>query len=478
MSALWPVADLVKATGGIANGEWCAWRVEIDSRKVQPGDLFVALKGERVDGHEYVQQAFAAGAIAAVIERRLDIGGNQLVVENCFAALDDLAKYNRARSGAKIIGVTGSVGKTSTKEMLRLALSAHGKTYATTGNYNNHIGTPLNLANLPLDAEFGVFEMGMNHTGEISHLTKMVRPHIAIISNVEAVHMEFFASIDDIAKAKGEIFEGLEKGGIAIVNADQRYFKNLRSSAAQAAPVNLASPRSARPETITFGADAKADFRLLSYKPTVSGCEVSASIMGEKIDYIIAATGRHWAIISLSVLAAVHALGLDVKKSASALANFSEVEGRGRVVEFAAKGGAALLINDSYNASPASMRAAFAKTGEVWQAQGKKGRKIALLGDMLELGEESAKMHADLAADLQAQGFDKVYCAGKLMQNLHDALPQNLRGAYAANAASLLALIDGIFEAGDVILIKGSHGSKMYELANNLLEKERLKDAV
>jgi UDP-N-acetylmuramoyl-tripeptide--D-alanyl-D-alanine ligase len=460
MSALWPAHDLVKATGGTVDGDWCAWRVEIDSRKVQPGDLFVAVKGERVDGHEYVQQAFAAGAIGAVVEKKLAIGGNQLVVENSFAALDAMAKYNRARSKAKIIGVTGSVGKTSTKEMLRLALSVHGKTYATSGNYNNHIGTPLNLANLPLDAEYGVFEMGMNHAGEILHLTKMVRPNIALISNVEAVHMEFFASIDEIAKAKGEIFEGLENGGVAIINADQRYFENLRSSA------------------ITFGADAKADCRLLSYKPTISGCEVSANIKGEKIDYIIAATGRHWALISLSVLAAVHALGLDAAKSAAALANFSEVEGRGRVVEIATKNGAALLINDSYNASPASMCAAFAKTNEVWQAQGKKGRKIALLGDMLELGEQSPKIHAGLAADLQAQGFDKIYSAGKLMQNLHDALPADMRGAHAPDAASLGAIVSDVFAANDVILIKGSHGSKMYALANDLIEKGRFKDAV
>ncbi len=460
MSALWPVLDLVKATGGVPNGEWCAWRVEIDSRKVQPGDLFVAIKGERVDGHDYVQQAFAAGAIAAVVEKKLAIGGNQLVVADTFRALDDLAKYNRARSKAKIIGVTGSVGKTSTKEMLRLALSVHGKTYATSGNYNNHIGTPLNLANLPLDSEYGVFEMGMNHAGEILHLTKMVRPNIALISNVEAVHMEFFASIDEIAKAKGEIFEGLENGGVAIINADQPYFLNFRSSA------------------ITFGADAKADCRLLSYKPTISGCEVSANIKGEKIDYIIAATGRHWALISLSVLAAVHALGLDVAKSAAALANFSEVEGRGRVVQITAKNGTALLINDSYNASPASMRAAFAKTNEVWQAQGKKGRKIALLGDMLELGEQSPEIHAGLASDLQAQGFDKIYSAGKLMQNLHDELPADMRGAHVPDAASLGAIVNDVFAKDDVILIKGSHGSKMYVLANDLIEKGRFKDAI
>lgn len=461
MSALWAVADVVKATGGASDNDWCAWRVEIDSRKVQAGDLFVAIKGENFDGHDYVADAFARGAIAAVVSRKLEIAGNQLLVADTLKALDDLGKYNRARSNAKVVGITGSVGKTSTKEMLKLALAAHGKTYATNGNYNNHIGTPLNLANLPLDAEFAVFEMGMNHSGEIAHLTSMVRPHIALITGVAAVHLEFFTSVEEIAGAKAEIFEGLssfplpirgrvgEGSGIAIINADQPYF----------ADINF--PK------ITFGESEQADCRLLSYKPTISGCDVSARVMGEEFSYIISATGKHWATISLSVLAVVQALGLDVKKSAVALAEFAEVEGRGRVEKI----NNFLLINDSYNASPASMEAAFIKTNEVWQAQGKRGRKIAILGDMLELGKNAPELHAKLAEKLLAQCFDKVYTAGNLMQYLHDILPVNMRAGHAKNHAELLPIIK--LQYDDVVLIKGSHGSRMYELAVILRNAKR-----
>ena len=473
MSALWAAADLVKATGGVASGEWCGWRMEIDSRKVQAGDIYVAIRGARFDGHDFVEDAFSRGAIAAMVERKLDITGNQLVVADCYKALDAIAKYNRARSNARIIGVTGSVGKTTTKEMLRLALTGHGKIYATTGNYNNHIGTPLNLANLPLDTEFAVFEMGMNHAGEIAHLTKMVRPHIALISCVEAVHLEYFSSVEEIAKAKAEIFEGLEgftthnnittphpnpppqggrensEGGIAIINADQKYFSDV-------------------PNKITFGISENADCKLLDYKPAVDGSLVSAEIYGEKIDYKIAAMGRHVAVISLSVLAVVKALGLDIEKSARELAKFAEVEGRGRVEKIKFTGTEILLVNDSYNASPASMCAAFEKTNEVWQAHGGKGRKVAMLGDMLELGEAAATLHSGLAENLIKQGFDKVYTAGSLMKNLHDALPEKMRGGHAEKAEGLLGIIQ--LHVGDVVLIKGSHGSKIYEVANALLK--------
>jgi UDP-N-acetylmuramoyl-tripeptide--D-alanyl-D-alanine ligase len=508
MSALWSVADQIKATGGIANGEWCAWRVEIDSRKVQAGDLFVAIKGERVDGHDYVAQAFASGAIAAVVSRKLDCGGNQLLVPDTLKALEDLAKYNRARSKAKVVGVTGSVGKTSTKEMLKLALSAHGKTYATSGNYNNHIGTPLNLANLPLDTQFAVFEMGMNHAGEIAHLTRMVRPHIALITGVEAVHLEFFKDVEEIVKAKAEIFEGLVSyhfpstvtpdliggleqhagnfgfcsrsplgggddkiNGIAVINADQPYFIDPHPTTNYPHPTtnyphpNPLPERDREFKKITFGVNEKADASLISYEATASGCKVSANIGGKKLDYKLAATGRHWATISLSVLAVINALGLDVQKSATALVEFAEVDGRGRVVKTSINGAEILFINDSYNASPASMAAAFEKTDEVWQAHGKKGRKVALLGDMLELGETSAALHAKLAVNLQATGFDKVYTVGNLMKNLYDALPMNLRAGHAENSAALLPMLAGAFKDGDVVLIKGSHGSKMYEVA-------------
>jgi len=415
-------------------------RIEIDSRKIVAGDVFLALKGENFDGHDFIPQALEKGAVATL--SGLD-------------TLEKIAKSKRAKTNAKIIGITGSVGKTSTKEMLRLALSAHGKVHATTGNYNNHIGTPLNLANMPIDVDFGVFEMGMNHTGEISHLTKMVRPHIALITRVEAVHLEFFSGIEEIAKAKAEIFEGLvglqDSGfGIRVVNADQTYFHT---------PCN--------DKTITFGEGKSANCRFLSYTPTPTGCDISAEIFGQKLDYKLAAIGKHWAVISLSVLAVCYALGLDLQKSAEELANFSEVEGRGKIIA-----GKYTIIDDSYNASPASMHAAFAKTAEVWAATGKIGRKVALLGDMLELGESAPEIHKNLAQDLIDNGFDTVHTAGDLMENLHQALPENMRGEHTKTAGELLAKImlpKNMLQDNDIVLIKGSHGSKIYELAKKLI---------
>lgn len=466
MSVLWDADSVALATGGVANGTFQAKRVVIDSRAVQPGDLFVAIKGERFDGHEFAEQALAKGAVAAIVSSPIrgeagrgaqngatsqtspppnlppNGGGTFVLVSDTQKALDGLGIYNRARSNAKIVGVTGSVGKTSAKEMLRVALAAHGETYATSGNYNNHIGTPLNLANMPVSAQFGVFEMGMNHAGEISHLTQMVRPQVAVITNIEAVHLEFFGTVDKIAEAKAEIFEGLEKGGVAVLNADQSYFADVK-------------PR------IIFGENNAADCRLLAYAPTLSGCNIEANISGEKIAYTLAAIGKHFALSSLAVLAVVKALGLDVKKSAAALAAYCEPEGRGRVVKL----GDMLVVNDSYNASPASMRAAFAKTIEVWEAAGKKGRKVAVLGDMLELGLDGSALHAGLKDALA--GFDAVYTAGPLMKHLHDALPQAARAGHAENAAALLKML--ALKPGDVVLIKGSHGSKMYELAEIIL---------
>ncbi|MEZ5691706.1 MAG: UDP-N-acetylmuramoyl-tripeptide--D-alanyl-D-alanine ligase [Rickettsiales bacterium] len=453
MSALWAVADLVRATGGVANGEWCAWRVEIDSRKVRAGDIFVAIKGEQFDGHDYVVEAFKNGAIAAIVERSLDIGGNQLVVDDALVALADMARYNRKRCAAKIVGVTGSVGKTSTKDMLSIALAVHGKTYVTSGNFNNHIGLPLSLTNMPIDTQYAVFEMGMNHAGEILYLTEIARPDIAVVSCVEAVHMEFFDSVDDIAKAKAEIFEGLAEDGVAIINADQLYFSDLDFS------------------KITFGKSSGADLQLLDYKPFVGGCEVHADILGNDIKYKIGAIGYHFAVISLSVLAVCNALGLDIKKSAAALAAFSEARGRGEVAEITVGDKRVLLINDSYNASPVSMRGAFAKTSEVWQAGGRKGRKIAFLGDMLELGKDAGMLHKELADTLRKENFDKIYAAGDLMHNLYDALPENMRGAYAENIDELSELAFDALQKNDVVLIKGSHGSSMYKLAEEFLNK-------
>lgn len=467
--SLWNQDSAAAATGGTTNSLWDATRVEIDSRKIQPGDLFFAIKGERFDGHDFVGDAFAAGAVAAVVSlppKNIKMDAPLLVVPDVMKALDDLGIAGRARSRAKIVGVTGSVGKTSTKEMLKVALAANGKTYATSGNYNNHIGTPLNLANLPQDAEFAVMEMGMNHAGEISHLTRMVKPHIAIITTVEEVHLEFFDSIEHIADAKAEIFEGVSENGVAILNADNPMLNRLKMAAAKHGISRV----------VTFGESSDADVRLIAYQFDASGCDVDAGVHGELVNYRIGAIGKHWAKTSLSVLAAVHALKLDVTKTAKALSVFSEVEGRGKCSAIHAAGGDAILINDSYNASPASMRSAFAKTSEVWEGLGKKGRKIAALGDMLELGAQENAMHAQLAEELKK--FDLIFTAGARMKYLHDALAASQRGAHTAQAKELLPHLTKSLRAGDVLLIKGSHGSKMYELADTLMGAKEKKHAV
>lgn len=458
MKSLWSDASAAEATGGEVRGHFHASRVEIDSRKIQLGDLFVAIKGERVDGHLYVADALARGAVAAVVSsvpEGLPRGAALVIVPDTLEALVGLGKYARARSKAQIVGITGSVGKTSTKDMMKIALAAHGKTYATTGNYNNHIGTPLNLANLPEDAKFGVFEMGMNHAGEIAYLTKMVRPHVAVITTVDAVHLEFFASLEKIADAKAEIFEGLEENGAAVINEDNAFASYLKGKAKASAIAHCAS----------FGESPKADARMISYKATTGAAQIEAVIAGEKHSYKLAATGKHLAVNSLAVLGACHALSLNVGKSAAALAAFGEGDGRGRITTLALAGGAAQLMDDSYNASPASMRAAFAKLNEYWELSGRKGRKIAALGDMLELGSDAPSMHAALSDALIAEGIHQIFTAGALMKHLQAALPKEIRATHVQEAKQLLPLIEKSLKPGDILLIKGSHGSKMYEVA-------------
>lgn len=464
MSVLWTDKTAIEATGGTAQGgHWQAQRVVMDSRQVRPGDLFIALKGERVDAHQFVNDVLAKGAAACVVsDIPAQCKGPLLVVQDTMRALEALGVYARARSKAKIIGLTGSVGKTSTKEMLRLALAPHGDVYASSGNFNNHIGVPFNLANLPPDAKLAVFEMGMNHHGEIAHLTKMVRPHIGIITNVEAVHLEFFESVADIAKAKAEIFEGVNADGVAVLNADNAYFKQL-SEAARARGIQ---------KIISCGEAKYAHCRLLSVSPQG---EVEALIAGHTVRYTLGAVGKHWATGSLLVLAAVQALGLDVEKSAKALAAFKEPDGRGATVKIDVDGKSLWLIDDSYNASPASMSASFAKADLVWQSLGKKGRKVAALGDMLELGHDGPALHAKLADDLLACGFHQVFAAGPLMMSLFSALSEQMQGEHTTDAKSLLPILTRALQNDDVLLIKGSHGSKMYLLAETLKNEESQK---
>ncbi len=450
------VAEAVR--GKVQGGAWTASRVEIDSRSVKSGDLFFALKGERFDGHNFVDSAFDRMASAAVVSQKMPPDKKCVVVDDTLKALQALGNYARHRAQGKIIGITGSVGKTSAKEMMRLALAAHGDVFASYGNYNNHIGVPLNLANLPPQAPYAVFEMGMNHKGEIAELTRMVQPYIAVITGVDAVHLEFFGSVEAIADAKAEIFEGVVADGVAILNADSPHFDRLKA-AAQKKKIR---------RIIGCGESQLADCRLVDYRPNMSGCTVHAMIFGKRVTYTLKAVGRHWALLSLFTLAATQALGLSVEASASALATFSEPKGRGRVEKIPLRGGEFLLIDDSYNASPTSMRAAFVKTAEVWEAAGKKGRKIALLGDMLELGKDAPLLHANLGVTLERQGFSMVLTAGKWMESLYEALPQTIRSGHAEQPRALLPALMQSLRPGDVLLIKGSHGSKIYELVDDI----------
>lgn len=462
---MWEWKEAEEATGGRAQGNWRAHRVSIDSRAVQPGDLFVAIRGERFDGHGFVAEALAKGAAAAMVTHVPDTippSAPLLIVTDTLRGLEDLGRFARKRTRARIIGVTGSVGKTSTKEALTLALTACGLTFASRGNLNNHIGVPLNLANLPRHCDFAIFEMGMNHAGEISALTKMVRPDVAIITTVEAAHLEFFPSEEAIADAKAEIFDGLTKDGIAILNRDNRHGEYLAQKAKQKGVTNI----------LFFGTNEQAHCRLLDYRSDELGSAVEAVIGDTRLTWRIGAVGRHWALTTLSVLAAVHALGADLAPAAAALANFREPEGRGRMHRINWGKGSLLLVDDSYNASPASMRSAFAKLADLRAHTRSVRRTVALLGDMLELGEESGRLHAELLTDLERYGIDRVCTAGPLMRHLHDVLPAPMKCLHATDAAALSAQLPVFLQEGDLVLVKGSHGSKMYEIARNLIHQQ------
>jgi UDP-N-acetylmuramoyl-tripeptide--D-alanyl-D-alanine ligase len=464
---LWIAEDVARATGGRATRTFAATGVSIDSRTVQPGDLFVALKGPNHDGHEHVAAALKAGAAGALVAgapHGVPQDAPLVIVAETLAALTALGGAARTRARAKVAAVTGSVGKTSTKEALRLALDAGGKparpTHASVASFNNNIGVPLTLARMPADAEYAVFEIGMNHAGEITPLTKLVRPHAAIVTTVEGVHTENFPDgIDGVAAAKAEIFDGFDPqaGGVAVLNRDNRFFDFL---------AGRARAHGAR-KVVGFGADPQADFRLAEFKPESTASTVTAEINGRPLSYRIGAPGRHWAMNTLAVLAAADALGVDTAAAAAAFAEIAAPKGRGQRHRLALAGGTFELIDDSYNASPASMRASF----EVLKAAvpGTGGRRIAVLGDMLELGPKAAELHAGLAEPLTAAGADLVYTCGPNMARLHDALPAARRGMHAANSDALLPVVRDAIRAGDVVVVKGSLGSRMGRIVEALL---------
>jgi len=469
---MWTGNEIAEATGGKIQGNiQDISSVSIDSRNLQAGSLFVALKGERVDGHDYVKDALVNGA-AAVLVNRIPEGINKnaplIVVKDTYKALVYLAIAARRRSQGKIIAVTGSVGKTSTKEAIRLAIATAGSVYATHGNLNNHIGLPLSLANLPADTNFGVFELGMNHAGEISYLTKILQPDIAVITNVGAAHLEFFSSVEDIADAKAEIMEGLGRNGTIILNRDNDFYEQLLDKAEEKGIENI----------LTFGEHFEADCRLASYTLQNFGSQVEAVIKGMPITYHIGTIGYHWATTSLAALATITAAGVDLADAAAALSNFHEPEGRGRIRIINLPQGKITLIDDCYNASPNSMNAALAKLAELHSNTKSTGRKIAVLGDMLELGNSSPDLHKALLAPLQNHAIDKLYAVGPHMKYLYDITPAKMQSAYTADAASITGNLTKELQPDDIVLIKGSHGSRMDIVRDAITNKKELADAV
>jgi UDP-N-acetylmuramoyl-tripeptide--D-alanyl-D-alanine ligase len=461
-SALWTTEAMASAMGAERSGALpqSVCGLAIDSRSLAPGEAFFAIHGDHRDGHDFVAAALAAKAGLAVVaaDRRAQFPNDAplLVVPNVLAGLRDLAAAARARTLAKVIGVTGSVGKTGTKEALRLALSKDGETHASVASYNNHWGVPLSLARCPASARYAVFEMGMNHEGEIEPLSRLVRPHVAIITTIAPVHLEFLGSLAKIADAKAEIFFGVEPGGAAIVNRDIAQFPLLKRRAKEAGVARI----------VSFGEHDGADARLIKCALHPRCSTVQAQILGTELTYKIGAPGRHLVINSLAVLAAADLVGADLALAALALVEIAPVSGRGAPIEIELPGGSALVIDDSYNANPASMEAALAVLGQA--PIGSQGRRIAVLGDMLELGPKGRALHRGLVDPVLANAVDLVFCCGPLMHTLWQALPASRRGGYAENSAALEAQVLPAIRAGDAVMVKGSLGSRMAPIVKAL----------
>lgn len=466
MSFLWTSAELIKAIQGrpVGNVPTGISGIAIDSRTVKPGDVFFAIKGDRVDGHSFASFAAANGAsLLVVAEGKLPALGRltvpMIVVDDVLVALEQLGIAARRRTAARVIAVTGSVGKTTTKEMLRVALEPSGRVHAAVASFNNHWGVPLTLARMPEDTEFGIFEVGMNHPDEIRPLVKMVQPHVAIITTVAAAHLGNFASLEEIAKAKAEIFEGLLPGGAAIINHDIEQYDYLEQIASQVGVDHI----------LTFGQHPKADFRLAEFETRENGSTIWATIQGETSEVEIAVPGRHIADNAMAVLGAVAITGANLDKAFDALSKLQPVKGRGQRHKLLLESGAFELIDESYNANPASMRASIAVLASTSAQDG--GRRIAVLGDMLEMGEFSAQVHVELAAPLLAAGIEHVWLAGEAMHHLREALPPSVDVQWYATTDELLPFALSSVQRGDILMVKSSLGLGFGRIVQALLDK-------
>jgi UDP-N-acetylmuramoyl-tripeptide--D-alanyl-D-alanine ligase len=461
-TALWTDDELLLATGGMIHGATTQAinGVSIDSRSVAPGDLFVAIKGDTMDGHDFAAKALNAGAGLALVQRIDDAmkaaGAVLQVNEDPLDALIRIGKAARARSAGKIIAVTGSVGKTSTKEMLRAALAASGATHVSAASFNNHWGVPLTLSRMHQETSYGVFEIGMSHAGEIAPLVQMVRPHIAIVTTIAPSHLGNFASLEEIAAAKAEIFLGVEPGGIAIINRDTPYFEYLQAQAKIHGVEHI----------VSFGEHEKSDVRLKQVALHPDCCCITADLMGEAVSFKLGLAGKHMALNSLAVLAAVKVAGADVARATLALAHAENAKGRGQQVKLQLPKGHFTLVDESYNANPESMRAALAMFDGLKPQKG--GKRIAILGDMLELGAFSEELHIAVNQEIEARDVDLVFAAGPAMAHLWNAVDPKRRGAYAASSKELVESVRTCVNDGDVVMIKGSNGSKMGVIADAL----------
>ncbi|MBU2983249.1 UDP-N-acetylmuramoyl-tripeptide--D-alanyl-D-alanine ligase [Lentibacter algarum] len=465
MTPLWTSAEAAAATGGVVRSDWAALGVSIDTRTLVAGDLFVALRAAR-DGHEFVASALEKGAAAALVShvpQGLEGSDKLLLVDDVQAALEALGKAGRARTTAKIIGVTGSAGKTSTKEMLREILVRQGFCHAAEASYNNHWGVPLTLARMPRETDFAVIEIGMSNPGEIGPLAQMARPHVALITTVAAAHMAAFESLDGIAREKAAILEGLEAGGVAVWNADISTAHVLAEAAADCGA-----------KSVDYGVKA-SNYRLLSTKLHGDITVAEAEVNGAHLVFKVGAAGQHFAMNGLGAIAACEAIGIDCAIAAADLAYWQPPAGRGKreilrldeveddVIE---------LIDDAFNANPASMAASLQVLADIPQ---EKGRKLAVLGDMLELGQDAVKLHAEVAELPSIEAIDQVHCVGPLMKNTWDALPADKQGEWFETADDLAHNVRHYLFAGDIILVKGSKGIAVSKVVTAIRDAVRSK---
>jgi UDP-N-acetylmuramoyl-tripeptide--D-alanyl-D-alanine ligase len=449
---LWTNVEADTATNGHSTAAWAAGGVSLDSRTLSRGDLFVAIQGPNHDGHAFVPAALRNGAAVAMVRcdkavASSDVHSPLLQVDDTDAGLRTLAKAARQRSNAQIVAITGSVGKTSTKEALAHALSASAPTHATVGNLNNAWGLPLSLARLPRDTAFAVFEIGMNQPGEIAPLSHLIRPHMAIITAIAAAHLESFTDLDGIAAEKANICAGLEPGGIVILPRDSAQFQTLRAKA-----------KALDARILTFGRHDCADSRLLSWLATADGSVLEASILGQPLACQLAVGGEPWARNIVAVLTAVAALDLDLDRASKALSTLKPLPGRGETFSAPVRGGTVTFIDDAYNANPESVQAALQAIGAT--TPGASGRRIAVLGDMLELGETAVALHVALADTVATAGLDLIFTIGPLAAELYAVLPSEIQGLSVASADALPDALDQLLRPGDIVLVKGSKASK------------------